>query len=72
MSPLPVRDEDAKEKYARGVVFSALEGTVELEKNFYLAARTRADSAGDSDEALRLAQKLQDLDRELVALKSRR
>ena len=72
MTPLPIRSEEDKEKYARGVVFTALEVTVELEKNTTLAARTRAETAGNTEEALRLAQKLQDLDRELVMLKSRR
>lgn len=72
MQPLPIVDEDARETYARGVVTSALEKTIELEKNYLLAARTRADSAGDSETALEIARKLVDLDRELVLVKSKR
>jgi hypothetical protein len=72
MTALPISTDDAKEKYAKGVIASALEATVELEKNILLAERTRADSAGDTEAALQLAHRIQDLDREILALRSRR
>lgn len=72
MQTLPIREEAERETYARGVVTSALEQTIELEKNYLLAARSRADAANDSATAAEIARKLVDLDRELLLVKSRR
>ncbi|MEN9731036.1 MAG: hypothetical protein RL488_346, partial [Actinomycetota bacterium] len=51
---------------------SALEKTIELEKNYLLAARNRADAAGDAAMTSEIARKLVDLDRELLLIKSKR
>lgn len=72
MQPLPVVDDEARENYARGVVTSALEKTIELEKNYLIAARSRAEAAGEKETALEISRKLVDLDRELMLVKSKR
>ena len=72
MQPLPAVDDASREAYAKGVVASALEKTIELEKNFLLSARNRADAAGDLATTAEIARKLVDLDRELVLVKSKR
>ena len=72
MQPLPVGDDAGREAYAKGVLTSALEKTIELEKNYLLAARNRADAAGDSAMTAEIARKLVDLDRELLLIKSKR
>ncbi|MEY2676830.1 MAG: hypothetical protein RL510_850 [Actinomycetota bacterium] len=72
MQRLPVADDEQRETYARGVLHTALEQTIELEKNYLLAARTRADAAGDVETTTQIAHKLVDLDRELLLVKSKR
>jgi hypothetical protein len=72
MQPLPVGDDAGREAYAKGVLTSALEKTIELEKNYLLAARNRADAAGDAAMTSEIARKLVDLDRELLLIKSKR
>jgi DNA primase len=72
MQPLPAVDEASREAYAKGVLTSALEKTIELEKNFLLSARNRADAAGDVETTSEIARKLVDLDRELLLVKSKR
>jgi hypothetical protein len=72
MQPLPANDGAAREVYARGVLTLALEKTIELEKNYLLSARNRADAAGDSATTAEIARKLVDLDRELLMVKSKR
>lgn len=72
MQRLPVADDEQKETYARGVLHTALEHTIELEKNYLLAARTRAEAAGDETMTSEIARKLVDLDRELLLVKSKR
>jgi DNA primase len=72
MQPLPANDDAAREVYARGVLTLALEKTIELEKNYLLSARNRADAAGDSATTAEIARKLVDLDRELLMVKSKR
>ena len=72
MQPLPADDDASREAYAKGVVASALEKTIELEKNFLLSARNRSDAAGDLATTAEIARKLVDLDRELVLVKSKR
>jgi DNA primase len=72
MQPLPVGDDAGREAYAKGVLTSALEKTIELEKNYLLAARNRADAAGDAAMTAEIARKLVDLDRELLLIKSKR
>ena len=72
MQPIPAHDDAAREVYARGVLAFALEKTIELEKNYLLSARNRADTAGDSATAAEIARKLVDLDRELLMVKSKR
>ncbi|MEN9731197.1 MAG: hypothetical protein RL488_507 [Actinomycetota bacterium] len=71
MQPLPVGDDAGREAYAKGVLTSALEKTIELEKNYLLAARNRADAAGDAAMTAEIARKLVDLDRELLLIKSK-
>jgi DNA primase len=72
MQPLPAGDDEGRAIYARGVIASALEQTIELEKNYLLASRNRADASGDVDTTSQIAVKLMDLDRELMMIKSRR
>ncbi len=72
MQRLPVADDEQRETYARGVLHTALEQTIELEKNYLLAARTRAEAAGDAETTTQIAHKLVDLDRELLLVKSKR
>lgn len=72
MQRLPVADDEQRETYARGVLHTALEQTIELEKNYLLAARTRAEAAGDDVMTAEIARKLVDLDRELLLVKSKR
>lgn len=72
MQPLPAQTDADREAYARGVLASALEKTIELEKNFLLSARNRADAAGDETTTAEIARKLVDLDRELLLVKSKR
>jgi len=72
MQPLPAKDDASREVYARGVLTLALEKTIELEKNYLLSARNRADTAGDSATTAEIARKLVDLDRELLMVKSKR
>jgi DNA primase len=72
MQQLPVGDDAGREAYAKGVLTSALEKTIELEKNYLLAARNRADAAGDTAMTAEIARKLVDLDRELLLIKSKR
>jgi DNA primase len=72
MQPLPAQTDADREAYARGVLTSALEKTIELEKNFLLSARNRADAAGDEATTAEIARKLVDLDRELLLVKSKR
>ena len=72
MQPLPVRTDEERESYAKGVLASALERTIELEKNYLIAARSRTDAAGDTATAEEISRKIVDLDRELMLLKSRR
>ncbi len=72
MQQLPIGDEAGREAYAKGVLTSALEKTIELEKNYLLAARNRADASGDAAMTSEIARKLVDLDRELLMVKSRR
>jgi DNA primase len=72
MQPLPAIDDAGREAYGRGVLATALEKTIELEKNYLLAARNRSEAAGDSATAAEIARKLVDLDREIQLVKSRR
>ena len=72
MQQLPVGDDAGREAYAKGVLTSALEKTIELEKNYLLASRNRADAAGDAAMTAEIARKLVDLDRELLLIKSKR
>jgi len=72
MQQLPAADDAGRETYAKGVITSALEKTIELEKNYLLSARNRADAAGDAAMTQEIARKLVDLDRELLLVKSRR
>ncbi len=72
MQQLPAGDDEGRAIYARGVIGSALEQTIELEKNYLLAARNRADASGDAETTAQIALKLMDLDRELMLIKSRR
>ena len=72
MQQLPVGDDAGREAYAKGVLTSALEKTIELEKNYLLAARNRADAAGDAAMTAEISRKLVDLDRELLLIKSKR
>lgn len=72
MQRLPVADDEQRETYARGVLHTALEQTIELEKNYLLAARTRAEAAGDVETTTQISHKLVDLDRELLLVKSKR
>ncbi len=72
MQQLPVGDDAGRETYAKGVIASALEKTIELEKNYLLSARNRADSSGDTAMTQEIARKLVDLDREIMLIKSRR
>lgn len=72
MQQLPAHDDAGREAYARGVLTSALENTIELEKNYLLAARNRSEAAGDHATAEEIARKLVDLDRELQLVKSKR
>ena len=72
MQPLPAQTDADREAYARGVLASALEKTIALEKNFLLSARNRADAAGDETTTAEIARKLVDLDRELLLVKSKR
>lgn len=72
MQPLPVHTDAEREAYAKGVLTSALEKTIELEKNYLLSARNRSDAAGDTATTAEIARKLVDLDRELLLVKSKR
>lgn len=72
MQPLPVHTDLEREAYAKGVLTSALEKTIELEKNYLLSARNRSDAAGDTATTAEIARKLVDLDRELLLVKSKR
>ena len=72
MQPLPVQTDAEREAYAKGVLTSALEKTIELEKNYLLSARNRSDAAGDAATTAEIARKLVDLDRELLLVKSKR
>jgi DNA primase len=72
MQQLPAHDDAGREAYARGVLTTALEKTIELEKNYLLAARNRSEAAGDHATADEIARKLVDLDRELQLVKSKR
>lgn len=72
MAPLPVVDEDAKEKYAHGVLGGALLQTVEFEKQFLIKALGQAQAAQKENEAGAIAKKLVELDTELIRLRAER
>jgi len=72
LTPLPVMKDGDRVAYAQGVVRSALVTTIEFEKQILIQGLTQAKAAKNDKQADQIAQKLVELDSELITLRAKR
>jgi DNA primase len=72
LTKLPVMEKGDREAYARGVVSSSLVSTIEFEKQVLIQGLMQSNAAKNEAQSEQIANKLVELDAELVALRAKR